>query len=88
MNLEMVTEIASGAVAVLITAGIIVLTILGKPLDGLEAGFLAVIGLYLGGKSVQSAASAQSAHTRDTIKAVLANPNPPAEPPPVAGPGA
>lgn len=63
---DSVSELGGAMVAVTITIGIIVLTALGKPLDGLEAGFLAVIGAYFGGSLTKAAANRAAQNTRDT----------------------
>lgn len=47
-RLDLVSEIGAVLVAVIVTGGLVVLQVLGRPTDGLEPGMLAIVGFYFG----------------------------------------
>ncbi|MDE2426981.1 MAG: hypothetical protein KGO96_13870 [Elusimicrobia bacterium] len=53
----MVTEIGQVVVAVILSTGMVALVLLGKPVDGIAPGFLAVLGFLYGGAVVKSTAA-------------------------------
>lgn len=59
-------------VAVIITGGFVGLLALGKATDGLEAGFMAVIGFFFGGSIVHGAMAAASRATSDASTQTVA----------------
>ena len=66
----MITEIGAVLVALIITTGVVLLAVQGKPTDGLEAGFLAVLGFYFGGSLAKSAATRAVGKAKEAIESV------------------
>lgn len=56
MDTETMVDLGAVLVAVIIAVGMVVLLVLGRPVDGLSAGFLAVLGFFYGGSLVKSTA--------------------------------
>ena len=56
MDSEMIVELGQVIVAVILTGGMVALVLLGKPVDGIAPGFLAVLGFLYGGAVAKSTA--------------------------------
>lgn len=73
-NNTLILELGTVIVAIIITLGFVVSVVLGRNPDGLSAGFLAVIGLFLGGGIVKVSMGAANTSTKETaVAAAQAN---------------
>lgn len=71
---ELITEIGTVVIAIIVVAGLVVLQILGKPTDGLEPGMLAVLGFFFGGQMAKGAATKAVSKASSLIDATIHSP--------------